>query len=243
MSFFFGGYVEKHDNKFWCRICGEWFSNQEKILKHCSNTDKHEWCPTCERVFMTNDSLLQHQEDSLMHNICFFCPDQPDFSDDDDLQIHFEDDHHHCFDCNEVFDTDELLSAHNIAEHHGCPICGRGFNRRLAQESHMRSHAPRELKCPYCDRESVRFSSYLRHLDCGPCGSENRIYKLAFEAPGGYEKFYDTKWLCNVCCRQFDNPSGLFFACGGQSWSLQRSSWAEGMAHSFEGSLENGTMI
>ncbi|KAJ5107582.1 hypothetical protein N7456_004257 [Penicillium angulare] len=222
MSFVFGGHVEKHDNRYWCRLCAKWFGNEEKILRHCANTDKHEWCPTCQRVFVTKGSLLQHQEDSLVHNICFFCPGQPDFSDDDELQIHLEDDHHYCFDCHNVFDTEQLLSAHNITEHNGCPICGRAFKSSLAQESlvllyflniqHIRCHLPRDLKYPYCERDFVRFSSYVRHLEVGPCGSENHIYKLAFEIPSGYDKFFNAQnnWFCNICFREFDYLSGLF---------------------------------
>ncbi|KAJ5719597.1 hypothetical protein N7493_007175 [Penicillium malachiteum] len=132
--YYFGGYIQLHDGRYWCRICGMWLGNYDNARIHCATTKAHSWCEPCERVFVSENALENHQLDSDLHNICWICEPEKDFDTERDLDHHLDNCHYFCEICEDYYQTEDDLKDHNIEEHWGCHTCGEPFSTKAARD-------------------------------------------------------------------------------------------------------------
>eukprot|EP00092_Neocalanus_flemingeri_P014827 GFUD01016006.1.p1 GENE.GFUD01016006.1~~GFUD01016006.1.p1 ORF type:complete len:435 (+),score=74.44 GFUD01016006.1:108-1412(+) len=130
--------------KYQCVKCGKKFRNKATMdLHETSHNPKTIRCNHCEKLFNHNKYLDRHME--TVHGDKKFP----------------------CQECGKLFTTQEYVSIHfksvhlNHAERkHKCDICGQGFSKKMAFNSHMNKHLGlRPFKCPA--------------LNCGKCFSDD----------------------------------------------------------------------
>ncbi|KAJ5715076.1 uncharacterized protein N7483_012257 [Penicillium malachiteum] len=138
--YYFGGYIQLHDGRYWCRICGIWLGNYDNARIHCATTNAHSWCEPCERVFISEKSLENHQLNSGLHNICWLCDPAQDFDTEEDLEIHEEEAHFCCDLCDDFFKTEHELKEHKNDKHWSCQTCGEWFTSESGRDLDPMAH-------------------------------------------------------------------------------------------------------
>jgi len=131
----------------------------------------HWMCNDCDRDFASQSALIQHLTNNSAHHYCARCDE--DFNDEDDLETHYEEDHHYC--CSRIFDNEHDLRQHKNDRHWYCESCDRIFDSENNLDTHLRSsiHMPRRFKCPgaRCSSVFVSPAALISHCESGKCPS------------------------------------------------------------------------
>ena len=160
----------------YCYECDRYFNTISALQQHMSNSINHPWyCPTHHADFDTRVGLKEHWVQSLDHDYCQHCDIH--FEDEEDLHIHFDENHYWCSSCNKFFINQKGLEEHyrQSPRHHYCVPCKRHFVSASNLAAHLNSsiHTPKNYMCPAkgCGLKFVSQSAVVLHLEAGTCKS------------------------------------------------------------------------
>jgi len=158
----------------YCDRCDRHFVNWRALEQHKENSSYHHICFDCDdKDFPTRSGLEQHWDQSSQHSYCRICDEH--FDDEDELEDHYDDNHHYCRSCGKFFTNQRGLKEHfrQSSNHHYCIACDRHFQSENNLRNHLKSsiHQPKNSRCPFCGATFVSNSHIVLHLEQGTCPS------------------------------------------------------------------------
>ncbi|CDO76264.1 hypothetical protein BN946_scf184470.g22 [Trametes cinnabarina] len=159
----------------WCDRCDRYFSSEHALWQHEENSSMHNICRECNKDFASPWALKQHYVQSPRHPYCQVC--EILFDAWDELDDHYNEDHHFCDDCRRIFNSESGLHEHRRQSHaeRYCVDCKRMFRNANNLDQHRRSavHQGRTVTCPMrgCGKAFVSNAALILHLESGGCVS------------------------------------------------------------------------
>ncbi|KAI0341164.1 hypothetical protein BDW22DRAFT_333394 [Trametopsis cervina] len=132
-----------------CDLCDRWFPDPRALEQHKEASSLHKrHCDLCDKLFPHPQALEQHEEASARHKrYCEECGKE--FSTERGLKEHFVQSprHAYCQYCNEHFEDQDELENHYDEEHHYCPLCSKVCSQMAEGQAYLISACP--TSCRY----------------------------------------------------------------------------------------------